>query len=71
MRRKKEHAKDESQMMPLALAFITRLIKRAANTATTTKELRSPNRSRRPLLRGCASFAGRPDALAEETLLLF
>lgn len=70
MRRKKEHAKDEVQMMPLPLAFITRLIKRAASTATTTKELRSPNRSRRPFLRCCGSFAGRPDALVEEALLV-
>ncbi len=39
-----------NQMMPLALAFITRLMKRYASTASTTRELRTPNRSRRPLL---------------------
>lgn len=35
------------QMIPFALALTTRLMKRYASTASTTRELRTPNTSRR------------------------
>lgn len=60
--------RQQHQMMPLALAFITRLTNRYASTASKTSELRKPNRSLRRLLRGgLASSARCPLGLASDS----